>query len=168
MEMPVPAWEPEAVAFLVEHFETRSAGQIAFELGVTRSAVCGKINRLRGKGVLPQSGSAKHYRVDPHANARRRRPKPDSITMPRTAKPKPPRITVALATPSMVVVASDQPVQPCGMLELDATTCRWPIWHDVAEPPPKFYCGGTPLDGLPYCLHHCRIAYHHQREETTR
>lgn len=35
--------------------------------------------------------------------------------------------------------------------QLTAHTCRWPVqWG---------FCGDTPIDGKPYCAHHCSRAY---------
>jgi GcrA cell cycle regulator len=159
--MEMPAWTTHQKNHLKAIWGTMTATQIMRDpifQGRSRSAICGAAKRF---GL---TRTVKHYDVDPR-NHPRPRPNPESITMPRpAAKPKPPRITVAVATPAAVVVASDAPVHPCTMLDLDATTCRWPIWHAVTDHV-EFYCGATPLDGLPYCAHHSRIAYHHQREE---
>jgi GcrA cell cycle regulator len=41
--------------------------------------------------------------------------------------------------------------------ELTKKTCRWPIGEP--QSPDFCYCGGQALEGLPYCGHHCRMAY---------
>lgn len=174
MEMSV--WQPEAIAFLVEHIANRSAGQIASELAKrnlahkTRNAVCGKIDRLRAKGVLPPSGSKKHYAVDPRANLRRR-PKPESITMPRIAKPKPEppgaRIALALALRAIELDGMRAPVADvfeCSLVELDNTRCRFPIGDNDRGIAVRF-CGMPPAEGRPYCLEHCHRSYHLQQKE---
>ena len=43
------------------------------------------------------------------------------------------------------------------MLELNESTCHWPIGDPGASD--FFFCGGTGADGLPYCAYHSRIAY---------
>ena len=43
------------------------------------------------------------------------------------------------------------------LLELSESTCRWPIGDPGNAD--FFFCGGQPVAGLPYCAHHCRIAY---------
>ena len=43
------------------------------------------------------------------------------------------------------------------LLELNEDTCRWPIGDPAT--PEFFFCGGKPLDGLPYCSYHSRVAY---------
>ena len=55
--------------------------------------------------------------------------------------------------------AEDVPSQNgrCSLLELGKQKCRWPISQpcDVAF----WFCGNKPVDGLPYCAGHARIAY---------
>jgi GcrA cell cycle regulator len=43
------------------------------------------------------------------------------------------------------------------LLELSEDTCRWPIGDPAT--PEFFFCGGKPLNGLPYCNYHSRAAY---------
>ena len=43
------------------------------------------------------------------------------------------------------------------ILELRDSMCKWPI-GDPAKPDFGF-CGGRAMSGLPYCGHHCRMAY---------
>jgi GcrA cell cycle regulator len=45
----------------------------------------------------------------------------------------------------------------CSLLELSEERCRWPISTPGAAD--FCFCGNTPLDGLPYCPGHTRIAY---------
>ena len=45
----------------------------------------------------------------------------------------------------------------CGLLDLTADTCRWPVGDPGDR---KFaFCGAKPLVGYPYCVGHCLIAY---------
>jgi len=46
---------------------------------------------------------------------------------------------------------------PCGLLELSARTCRWPV-GDPGDPDFAF-CGAATLAPYPYCIGHCLIAY---------
>jgi GcrA cell cycle regulator len=45
----------------------------------------------------------------------------------------------------------------CSLLELSEERCRWPIsTPGLAD---FCFCGNTPLQGLPYCAGHTRLAY---------
>jgi GcrA cell cycle regulator len=47
--------------------------------------------------------------------------------------------------------------QRCSLIELNDGKCRWPIGDPgTAE---FFFCGGIPVEGLPYCNYHSRVAY---------
>jgi GcrA cell cycle regulator len=43
------------------------------------------------------------------------------------------------------------------LLELSEQRCRWPISTPGAVD--FCFCGNTPVDGLPYCAGHTRLAY---------
>ena len=45
----------------------------------------------------------------------------------------------------------------CSLFELSKERCRWPISTPGAED--FCFCGNPPLDGLPYCTGHTRLAY---------
>jgi GcrA cell cycle regulator len=53
---------------------------------------------------------------------------------------------------------------PCGLLDLTAATCRWP----VGEPGEAdfAFCGAEPFKRYPYCLAHCLIAYRPDSRES--
>ena len=53
----------------------------------------------------------------------------------------------------------------CGLLELTAATCRWP----VGEPGEAdfVFCGAAPFRRYPYCVGHCLIAYRPESGEST-
>jgi len=56
--------------------------------------------------------------------------------------------------------ADDEPIHNghcCSLLELSDARCRWPISTPGAD---DFrFCGNTPVEGLPYCAGHTRLAY---------
>jgi GcrA cell cycle regulator len=57
-------------------------------------------------------------------------------------------------------LADDEPIHnghTCSLLELSEQRCRWPISTPGAAD--FCFCGNTPLDGLPYCAGHTRLAY---------
>ena len=45
----------------------------------------------------------------------------------------------------------------CSLFELSEARCRWPISTPGAAD--FCFCGNTPLDTLPYCSGHSRLAY---------
>ena len=141
----IPTWTTERVELLKQHFEAGlSCREIAAHIGVSRNAVIGKLTRLgltRGPANVEQ---------------RLRRP-------PRQRRPK--SVPRAQYQMLQVVYANGQPVgdgpvaseQPCSLLELSEERCRWPITTPGAED--FCFCGNMPLEGLPYCAGHTRLAY---------
>src|SRR5262249_9261437 len=131
---------------------------IAREIGVTRNAVIGKMNRLglsRPKDVIGRQ-------LERGRAARPARPK-----TPGTWHPKRPRLNIfarhevlIAAFPGPQPRAEDIPIytgRGCTLLELSQQKCRWPI----SNPGGKgfCFCGNEPVKGLPYCPGHARIAY---------
>jgi GcrA cell cycle regulator len=111
-----------------------SCGQIAREIGVTRNAVIGKINRLglsRPKDVIGRQLEQRHA-------ARLARPKTA-----RTWRPKRPRLNIFTqhemltgAFPTPQPRAEDIPIyngRGCTLLELSQRKCRWPISNPGVE-----------------------------------
>jgi len=154
--MTVMAWTDERVEQLKKLWEAGlSASQIASELGnITRNAVIGKVHRL---GL---SGRAK----SPSSSAPRQRKSRPASHMVRVQRPVA-RGNTALAQVYEVEAMPDpvafDNVIPMGqrrtLLELNEGTCRWPIGDPSSTD--FFFCGGQSASGLPYCAHHCRIAY---------
>ena len=136
------AWTAERVDLLRRLWaEGATAAVIAARLAMSRSAVMGKVFRLR----LNAGGTA--------ASAPKR-PKPAAATSParrprrkRTPPPSPPP-TTTLRPPHKT------------LLELTNTSCRWPHGRPGAKN--FFFCGKPEADlerGIPYCAHHMRRAY---------
>jgi GcrA cell cycle regulator len=130
-------WTPERVALLKSHFEAGlSCRQIADDIGVSRNAVIGKLSRLhltrREAGETPRPS---------------RKPAPKLQKM----------LEEVYATPP---AAGDAPIHGghhCSLFELSEQKCRWPISTPGAED--FCFCGNTPVEGLPYCPGHTRLAY---------
>jgi len=152
-------WNAERVELLKRHFNAGlSCSQIAREIGVTRNAVIGKMNRLglsRPRDVI--AGQQEFRRA-----ARLARPK-----TPPGPRPRRPRLSI-FAQHEMLVAAFPEPqlrvedvpiVNGCGctLLELSRATCRWPV--SATDGADARFCGSTPIEGLPYCPGHARIAY---------
>jgi GcrA cell cycle regulator len=142
--MPDNTWTTELVELLKSHFAAGlSCREIANEIGVSRNAVIGKLSRLnltREKTLKPRRD-----------NDGRSRPK----SVPRLQY-RMLRKLFKEAEPA----ESDQTVQSeqhCSLLELSEERCRWPISHPGEKD--FCFCGNRPLESLPYCAGHSRLAY---------
>jgi GcrA cell cycle regulator len=141
-----PTWTPERIALLKERIEAGfTSAQIARELGVSRNAVIGKANRLR-LSRFQRASAGPQEQTGPRTNAR-----PRSVSRHRTlralwAQPQPASAEAPVAC-----------ARRCSLLELAPWHCRWPMGDPSAA---GFgFCGNKPVDGLPYCPGHARMAY---------
>ena len=147
-----PTWTTERIQQLKVHFEAGlTCREIAAQLGVSRNAVISKISRL---ALVRDNGGDARRTVRPDArDPARGRP------VPRLRR----RILKAISSePSSSVVPLEEETQAnvengCSLFELTNERCRWPIStpgaHDFC------FCGSTPVEGLPYCPSHSRMAY---------
>jgi GcrA cell cycle regulator len=122
-----------------------SCSQIAREIGVTRNAVIGKIARLKLVRVKDALAGQRERRPPPIA------PHPRIVTQHQILK----------ALRAMPERAAAEPASGganrCSLFELGQGKCRWPINEPGAE---NFcFCGDKPVEGLPYCVPHARMAY---------
>jgi GcrA cell cycle regulator len=143
-----PTWTAERIELLKSHFGAGlSCRQIADEIGVTRNAVIGKLSRLdltrektRDAPRLARKGAT-------------RRPRAGSVPGLQYQMLK-----AVYGEPQPA--AEEEPIDTghcCSLLELSEQRCRWPISTPGAA---DFrFCGTTPLEGLPYCAGHSRLAY---------
>ena len=137
-------WTAERLELLKSRFEAGlSCRQIACEIGVSRNAVIGKLSRLnltRDGEVRPppRKRDAKGQRAKTGAR--------QQYQMLKALYAEPP--------------PDDEPIHNghcCSLLELSEERCRWPIsTPGLAD---FCFCGNTPLEGLPYCAGHTRLAY---------
>jgi GcrA cell cycle regulator len=141
-------WTPERVSLLRQLWtEGETAAAIAVRLGgISRSAVLGKIFRLRlagpGTGEIAQKergAAAPAQNAGDIYVARRRR-------SPKRAHQQQPSLNAAKRGKTL--------------LELTNNTCRWPHGRPGTE---RFhFCGAPEADlerGIPYCARHMRRAY---------
>jgi GcrA cell cycle regulator len=143
-----PTWTSERVELLKKHFEAGlTCREIANAIGVSRNAVIGKLGRLN----LTREGTVKLKRPGQKDDATRKRSK--SV----------PRLQYQMLRKlydDTEVVADDGSINSehrCSLLELSEDRCRWPISTPGTED--FCFCGNTPLEGLPYCAGHTRLAY---------
>jgi len=138
-----PTWTTERVELLKSHFEAGlSCREIAGSIGVSRNAVIGKLSRLgltRGE-----------------FNAEPRPPKKEraSKSIPRLQYQM---LRTVYEDGEPVLVAPVVSEHRCSLYELSKQRCRWPISTPGAED--FCFCGNTPIEGMPYCSGHHRLAY---------
>lgn len=159
------SWTNERVELLKKLWsDGLSASQIAGELGgVTRNAVIGKVHRLGLSGrAKTTTTSAKPRRPRTSAapsNAAPKRPSPQPMTHGATAlkadiAPEP----AAEPKPAVEPIAELVPIsQRATILTLTERTCKWPIGDPATDD--FYFCGRQSDAGVPYCAHHCKIAY---------
>jgi GcrA cell cycle regulator len=123
-----------------------TCSQIACELGVSRNAVIGKLNRL---GLARGRAAAAARRTERLGVPRARHP--SIVTQRQILRAVYAEAPPAAEAPSVVSIAR------CSLLELTQATCRWPI----SEPDARdfFFCGNSAVAGMPYCAGHVRMAY---------
>jgi len=78
-------WTDDETRELVTLWPKASAAQIARRLHRPRAAVSGKVKRLRAEGLLPDTGGAKHFEINP------RTPMPRTVRPPQLIMPPPRR-----------------------------------------------------------------------------
>lgn len=124
-------WTPAKIDLLKRLIASKmSAGQVANEMGVSRGSAIGKAFRL---GI----------KFDSNTRTNSKRHKELRVVRART-NPRPSRVAIA-PEPNALRIEFD---------DLTSATCKWP----VGEYPYK-YCGHVPIEGKPYCDHHCSVAY---------
>jgi GcrA cell cycle regulator len=140
-------WTTDRIEALKFHFAAGlSCREIANEIGVSRNAVIGKISRLnltRDKGVM-------RTKKDPAAPIKR----------PRGAQKLRQILLKSRAEAAPEPLLPDRPIHnghTCSLFELSKDTCRWPI--STPGQADFCFCGNPPLDGMPYCAGHSRLAY---------
>ena len=142
------AWTPERVELLKTY---ASAGftcmQIAREIGVTRNAVIGKLNRL---GLTRRPRAARPHEPNGAPNGARER-QPRLLTQRRILR------AVYAQLPPLAATETIASEAPCTLLELTRDTCRWPIGDAAAKD--FSFCGNAAVAGLSYCAGHARMAY---------
>ncbi len=141
-----PTWTDERVELLKSHFAAGlSCREIACDIGVSRNAVIGKLSRLN----LTREKSGKARSAARNDKAKQSRPR----SVPRLQY----QMLRKLFTEAEPAAETIQSEHRCSLLELSAEKCRWPINTPGAED--FCFCGNSPLEGLPYCAGHTRLAY---------
>jgi len=145
-------WTDERVALLKILFERGcTCREMACEIGVSRNAVIGKLARLnlmRGRTARVPRGE----RRSPPAVSHSRGARPLQLLLKARVEDRDSALAPA------IVEALQIPEGPgCSLMELGDDKCRWPIGEGAAAE--AKFCGNRPLNGLPYCAGHARLAY---------
>jgi len=153
------SWTDERVELLTKLWANGlSASQIATQMGgVTRNAVIGKVHRLglsgRGKvkAAPPRARRAGAPRL---AKTAASAPEPVETFDVNDEAEEVVAFTVDVPATDEVALPTSERVN---IMDLRESMCRWPIGDPTT---PEFrFCGGQSAPGVPYCDHHCQIAY---------
>jgi GcrA cell cycle regulator len=143
-----PTWNAERLERLKNCFEAGlTCREIAVDIGVSRNAVIGKLSRLNL--TREKNGDARHPARKDAATGSRRESRPRQqyrLLKALYAGPQPATDHEPIAN-----------AHCCSLLELSKQRCRWPINTPGTED--FCFCGNTPVEGLPYCPGHSRLAY---------
>jgi GcrA cell cycle regulator len=144
-----PTWTEERLELLKRHFAAGlTCREIAGDIGVSRNAVIGKLSRLN----LTRDENPKTPRP----------PRKDRDAPKGHRRGSVPRLQYRIlqAVYAEPRASDNEPIATvhcCSLLELSEQRCRWPISTPGAED--FCFCGNTPVEGLPYCPGHTRLAY---------
>jgi GcrA cell cycle regulator len=143
-------WTTERVEQLKSCFGAGlTCSQIAGEIGVSRNAVIGKMNRL---GLSrPRSGRASAPAAKRAADRNGGGNVTRLFSQHRILMQLPPEPQEQSA------VVSIHDGRGCSLLDLSPGNCRWPVSEPGAQD--FCFCGNQQVAGLPYCVGHARMAY---------
>jgi GcrA cell cycle regulator len=142
-----PTWTDERVEILKSRFAAGlSCREIACDIGVSRNAVIGKLARLN----LTRGKRSKVRHAERKDDVKGKRPK----SVPRVQYQILRRLYAEAEPAAAETIQSEH---RCSLLELSEKRCRWPISTPGAED--FCFCGNTPVETLPYCAGHTRLAY---------
>jgi GcrA cell cycle regulator len=144
-------WTDERIALLKTLFDRgRTCREMAYEIGISRNAVIGKLARLnltRGRGARVPRAERRTTAAVPRLRGAR----PLQLLL--KARVEEDGAALALS-PFDILKIPEGP--GCSLLELSVDTCRWPIGDVAAD---TKFCGNKPVGGFPYCAGHARLAY---------
>lgn len=144
-------WTPAVDAVIRARWSTKSADQIAADLGVSKGAIIGRAHRI-GLPAKPRVLSGATF-----APARRKQGTGRLIGPTLALEiPKRERGTGAQALGPTLPVAAE-PVRPVQLGPVRA--CCFPMWGDKRPRAPK-YCEKPSKPGKSYCPRHYAVCYH--------
>ena len=155
------SWKPEWTEALRGYVVVKglSASMAAAEVNAdfgtrfSRNAIISKA----GREGIPLRASKGGGRRGPHGGPSQRKPRVRASTkkVRPAASPHPgPKLPTSAEELRCDDVRADRRVSLLGLTE---NTCRWPI--STVGAPDFCFCGNPPVEGLPYCPGHSRLAY---------
>lgn len=159
-------WTEERAEFARAKWqEGLSASQIAAALdcGISRSAVCAKIQRMgcaqRTLGFVRGPPRDPNKPRKPRSPRRQRPPAPPArMESPMDGRQRSPsgRLSPCDTPPHEAdnLIPFEQRKK---LMELEPESCRWPVGDPTS--PDFFFCGALALNGQPYCPIHTRRSY---------
>jgi hypothetical protein len=145
--MPGPLWTEAQEQLLIRMWEEKApAAEIAAALGssYTRSAILGKVNRMRKHGVEFA------VRKDP----RQGRPKGSRNKKPPNYNPAPRSVVKLAPTPVTDTPIVESLFQGVSILEAGLSHCRAVIGHDDSVHGLAIYCGAPVVNKTSFCQGH--------------
>jgi GcrA cell cycle regulator len=146
-------WTVEQKAFVKEKWEAGvSARTIAADLGASRNAICGLVNRNHWRTPNTPLNPAPRKKRAARVLSPTGEPLPcraPAIRRTHSPTPQPP----LERDPAPAIADLDIPIeQRCTLLELGPNNCRWPVGD--SRSPDLFFCGAVPMEDGPYCRAH--------------
>lgn len=136
-------WSPEKVDRLKELLpQGLSAADIARDIGVSRSAVLGKIFRM---GISSVAKKKAWTRSSAEEIAKRKQ-----LAEQRRSE---------FACNEITELTPEQSATAVGFWKLADTHCKWPVSGDARDLDSMKFCGAQPIKGTAYCLHHQFMAH---------
>ena len=142
-------WTPERVTELTDNWAAgHSARQIGAMFGTSRSAIIGKVHRLRLpnpaiKLPVTCNGRSRVYRNDKIIRTRK---------FPKVKRPKPWESEQLEATE----LPEEQAAHAVAFIDTKSHHCRWPVNGDPAN---LVCCGSDVVRGFSWCAPHCRMVF---------
>ncbi len=134
------------LAGFLESPQGYSKNEIAAHFQVAASTIRRGIAKLSKQNIRPLKPNA--------ASIAARRPKPARKPVRKPSLEQLMAFQAARQTPELV--PEQVPYCAVEIAELTSLTCRWPV---DGQGTAMRYCGRIPLESLPYCPGHCRMAY---------
>ena len=143
------SWTPESEQKLKKLWKDGLTGsEIAKFFGTTRSAILGKVHRLKLETRATSKRTTNTTKIKTEVTGEVKREK----LVGRKSKFK-----------ALLLDKSFPPEQPTKLEDLTDEHCRWPLGEKLK--PAKFFCGRKPVDKFPYCELHLLYGYVSKNEK---
>lgn len=134
-------WTPEKDDLCIQLWNSgQSMSQVGDALGVSRSAIAGRLRRLRSKGKQVRGGD-----VGVHNEAQRQAGRQRVTTRPASSVVRSPKAPVVAMPPRLI-----------NIFELHDRECHFPV---AMEQGVHLFCGNPARLKSDYCDHHHRVVW---------